>query len=40
MVLKWFCEKFEGWVLKLMVNLIGVVISFIVMSMFFLIKFV
>ena len=31
--------KPEGWALRLTVNLIGAVISFIVMSMFFLTKF-
>ena len=39
MVLKWLREKPEGWALRLTVNLIGAVISFIVMSMFFLTKF-
>ncbi len=32
-------RKPEGWALRLTVNLIGAVISFIVMSMFFLTKF-
>jgi len=39
MVLKWLREKPEGWILRLSINLIGAVISFIVMSMFFLTKF-
>lgn len=39
MVLKWLREKPEGWILRLTINLIGAVISFIVMSMFFLTKF-
>ncbi|WP_242213927.1 APC family permease [Bacillus cereus group sp. BfR-BA-01383] len=39
MVLKWLREKPEGWILRLSINLTGAVISFIVMSMFFLTKF-
>ncbi|PDY47951.1 APC family permease [Bacillus pseudomycoides] len=39
MVIKWIREKPKGWILKLTINLTGAVISFIVMSMFFLTKF-
>lgn len=39
MVVKWIREKPEGWILKLTINLTGAIISFIVMSMFFLTKF-
>ncbi|PEI85731.1 amino acid permease [Bacillus pseudomycoides] len=39
MVVKWIREKPKGWILKLTINLTGAVISFIVMSMFFLTKF-
>ncbi|MEN1937463.1 APC family permease [Paenibacillus sp. 102] len=39
MVVKWIREKPQGWILKLTINLTGAVISFIVMSMFFLTKF-
>ncbi|MDM5187974.1 APC family permease [Bacillus sp. DX4.1] len=39
MVVKWIREKSQGWILKLTINLTGAVISFIVMSMFFLTKF-
>lgn len=39
MVVKWIREKPQGWILKLTINLTGAIISFIVMSMFFLTKF-
>jgi len=39
MVVKWIREKPKGWILKLTINLTGAIISFIVMSMFFLTKF-
>lgn len=39
MVVKWIREKPEGWIIKLTINLTGAIISFIVMSMFFLTKF-
>lgn len=39
MMVKWFREKPEGWRLKLTINTIGALISFIVMLMFFLTKF-
>ncbi|MBY0123065.1 APC family permease [Bacillus sp. S/N-304-OC-R1] len=39
MMVKWIREKPEGWVVKLITNTIGALISFIVTIMFFLTKF-
>ncbi|MDO7907249.1 APC family permease [Paenibacillus sp. JX-17] len=39
MMLKWIRQKPEGWLLKLIINTTGAVISFIVAMMFFLTKF-
>ncbi|OPH54788.1 amino acid permease [Paenibacillus ferrarius] len=39
MLVKWIREKPKGWVLKLTVNLVGALISFTVMMIFFLTKF-
>ncbi|NQX68605.1 APC family permease [Paenibacillus alba] len=39
MLVKWIREKPKGWVLKLTINLVGALISFTVMMIFFLTKF-
>lgn len=39
MVVKWVREKPKGWIVKLLINTTGAVISFIVSMMFFLTKF-
>ncbi|MRN53655.1 APC family permease [Paenibacillus monticola] len=40
MMVRWFRQRPEGWVTKFIINTTGAVISFIVMMMFFLTKFV
>ena len=39
MMVKWLREKPKGWILKLFINTMGAVISFVVTIMFFLTKF-
>lgn len=39
MLMKWMREKPKGWLLKLTVNLLGAIMSFIVMMIFFITKF-
>jgi amino acid transporter len=39
MMLKWYREKPEGWIMKFIINTTGALISFIVTVMFFLTKF-
>ncbi|MDF2945493.1 MAG: amino acid permease family protein [Bacillales bacterium] len=39
MIIKWIREKPKGWMLKLTANLIGAIITFIVLTIFFLTKF-
>ena len=39
MIVKWIREKPSGWIPKLIANLVGAVISFIVMMIFFITKF-
>ena len=39
MLVKWFREKPKGWALKLSINFVGALISFMVMMIFFITKF-
>lgn len=39
MLVKWYRQKPDGWLVKLIINLVGAVISFSVMLIFFLTKF-
>jgi amino acid transporter len=39
MTIKWFKEKSNGWIPKMLTNLFGAIISFIVLSIFFITKF-
>ncbi|AGK54765.1 APC family permease [Bacillus sp. 1NLA3E] len=39
MIIKWFREKPKGWVYKFIINLVGALISFTVMMIFFITKF-
>ena len=39
MIVKWIREKPKGWMMKLTINSIGAIISFIVTMIFFLTKF-
>ncbi len=39
MLVKWFRERPKGWALKLLINFVGALISFMVMMIFFITKF-
>ncbi len=39
MIIKWFRERSKGWVPKMLANLLGAVISFLVLMIFFVTKF-